>query len=322
MKKQLKTLGMVMVIGTSILFATGCSSTETTEDTSTEVTENNMDKEREIVKELLITSEEVYNKINKQMSSVNSDDFKTIKETDELSEEAKKISDDIDEYLDKGVWAEDTIEYKALLEMRNAHSIMYDSLQKIVVYLDEGGNYSDYKEFAELIKTSQKHFDTYVKEYKEKLGITDSDKETQNEKEEKETKKETKTAVCYDCAKTFPVDQMTFNGRSYHCGCSNEYCEECKKEIPYGEEVTVGDNCYLCKSCYKNYESEKTYQCEYCATKIKENQGYKLDGQLLCEGCYNRIMHNRQEESSSDTWTCPNCGRTNQGEVLCDCEME
>lgn len=53
---------------------------------------------------------------------------------------------------------------------------------------------------------------------------------------------------------------MTFNGRSYHCGCENEYCEECKKEIPYGEEVVVGDNSFLCKSCYK--KTQKSYKCD------------------------------------------------------------
>lgn len=321
MKKQLKTLGMIMVIGTSIMFATGCSSTTTTtQNSNTEVVKNDMDKERETVKDLLTTSEELYDEIAKTLQELEDQSFDTLKLIDELSEKAIELSKNIKTYLDKEIWTEDSIEYKALNEMQKALKLMRDGLQQEIVYLEDD-KYSSYKKFTEIIISSKEHYDNYKKEYKEKLGIV-VEKEKKDEKKESKDKKESKTAICYDCGKYYPVDKMTFNGRSYHCGCNNKYCEECKKEIPYGKEITVGDKCYLCRSCYNKSQDKKQYTCGNCSDPIKENEGYKLDGEVLCEGCYNRIMHNRQEESSNDSWTCPNCGRVNHGEVLCDCEME
>ena len=321
MKKQLKTLGMIMVIGTSIMFTTGCSSTTTTtQNSNTEVIKNDMDKERETVKDLLTTSEELYDEIVKTLQGLEDQNFDTLKLIDELSEKAIEVSKNIKTYLDKEIWTEDSIEYKALNEMQKALKLMRDGLQQVIVYLEDD-KYSSYKKSTEIIISSKEHYDVYKKEYKEKLGIV-VEKEKKDEKKESKDKKESKTAICYDCGKYYPVDKMTFNGRSYHCGCNNKYCEECKKEIPYGKEITVGDKCYLCRACYNKSQDKKQYTCGNCSAPINGNEGYKLDGEVLCEGCYNRIMHNRQEESSNDSWTCPNCGRVNHGEVLCDCEME
>ncbi|MCC3668632.1 hypothetical protein [Terrisporobacter mayombei] len=326
MKKQLKTLGMIMVIGASIMFTTGCSSTTTTtQNSNTEVTKNNMDKERETVKDLLITSEKLYNEILTTLSKeLENESFETLKLIDKLSGEAAESSKDIKTYLDKEIWTEDSIEYKALTEMQKSLTSVSDGLQKMIIYLEDE-KYSSYKKFTEVLLTAKEHYEVYKKEYKEKLGIVIEKEETENkDKKESKNKKETetKTAICYDCGKYYPVDKMTFNGRSYHCGCNNKYCEECKKEIAYGKEVTVGDKCYLCRACYNKSQDKKQYTCGNCSAPINGNEGYKLDGEVLCEGCYNRIMHNRQEESSNDSWTCPNCGRVNHGEVLCDCEME
>ena len=97
---------------------------------------------------------------------------------------------------------------------------------------------------------------------------------------------------CYDCGKYYPVSKMAFNGRSYHCGCANVYCEECKKEIPYGQEVNVGDQCWLCPSCYSQYENK--ISCAYCGAEA--NPELFVDGEMVCTGCYNRIMSNREAE--------------------------
>lgn len=318
LRRKIIGLGLAILIATSSLLTIGCSST--VKEGETKVVEVDLDKEIENVKKLLIAAEKTFNEIiNEIIESNITDNFTGQKLLDKSSSKAKEISDKIDAYLDKELWKEESTEYKALLEIRNSLSSLYEGLQKYIEYIDSG-KYSDYKEFTTAVTLSKEHYQNYVDNYKEELGIAYEKKEEKASKEiETESSKETETAVCYDCGKNYPLDKMTFNGRSYHCGCDNEYCEDCKKEIPYGEEVNVGDNCFLCKKCYKNYQSKLT--CEYCSTTIKSGNEYNLDGQILCEGCYNRIMLNRQEEESVGSWICPNCGNKNYGEVLCECEM-
>lgn len=313
LNKKITVLGLSILITVSSVLTIGCSNT--VKDSETKTVEVDLDKEKENAKKLLTTAEKTYNEIIDEVIELNiTDDFTTQKLLDKSSSKAEEISNKIDAYFDKELWKEESTEYKALLEMRNALASLYKGLQKSIEYIDSD-KYSDYKEFTTDVKLSKEHYQNYVDNYKEKLGIVYEKKE----EKEKKASKETETAVCYDCGKNYPVDKMTFNGRSYHCGCDNEYCEDCKKEIPYGEEVNVGDNCFLCKKCYKNYQSKLI--CEYCSTTIKSGNEYKLDSQILCEGCYNRIMLNRQEEESVDSWICPNCGNKNYGEVLCDCEV-
>ena len=45
------------------------------------------------------------------------EDLDSIKEIDKLGEETNEVCSDIDTYLEKELWTEDTIEYKALYEM-------------------------------------------------------------------------------------------------------------------------------------------------------------------------------------------------------------
>jgi hypothetical protein len=47
--------------------------------------------------------------------------------------------------------------------------------------------------------------------------------------------------ICYDCGEYFPPEYMTFNGRSYHCGCVNKsVCPECNNQL---NEYGICTNC-------------------------------------------------------------------------------
>lgn len=125
---------------------------------------------------------------------------------------------------------------------------------------------------------------------------------------------------CYDCGEYKPIKDMIFNGRSYYCGCANEYCEECKQEIPYGEENYVCDEVYLCDACYTNYLNEQYQQeqeqnnqvsCEGCGRMMDANEAYNSDGYNYCEDCYN---------NGAATWVCPNCGASVPNGEMCECE--
>lgn len=310
MKKQLKTLGMVMVLGASLMFATGCSSTTTPDGSNTKVTEQN---EQENVKELLISGEKMFDKIVEVLTT-DIEDLDSIKEIDKLGEETNEVCSDIDTYLEKELWTEDTIEYKALYEMRECLAAACEGISKNVEYL-ETGKYSSYKEFTMSFKLAKQHHDNYMEQYREKLGISYDKEESESKEEENktETKIESKKEIvekgqCYDCGEYFPVDKMTFNGRSYHCGCANVYCEECKKEIPYNQEIVVSDQTYLCPSCYN-----KQQHCESCGKVTSNLSNY--NGMKLCSDC-------QHDASMDETWICPDCGRENTGEVLCECEIE
>lgn len=77
-----------------------------------------------------------------------------------------------------------------------------------------------------------------------------------------------KNGQCYDCGEYYPISNMTFNGRSYHCGCAETLiiCEYC------GEEGHTEDECVG-----KAYDEElhDSWVCDICG---KENTG-----QVLCE---------------------------------------
>ena len=141
---------------------------------------------------------------------------------------------------------------------------------------------------------------------------------------------------CYDCGEYKLIKNMVDNGRSYHCGCSNEYCEDCKKEIPYGEEIIMGDNCYVCQSCYENYIKEEycpecdavrpiqhdcwdAYAyCNHCDCELNEGEVYYLDSQTVCKDCYNAYILYGAEEKD---YTCPDCGYHGPCGTLCDCDI-
>lgn len=111
-----------------------------------------------------------------------------------------------------------------------------------------------------------------IDEKKEEKPVEEPKKEEVKEPVKKEEPKKEEMGQCYDCGEYYPVKNMTFNGRSYHCGCADDkvYCGYC------GEEGHTEESCE-----WKVYDEE-------------------LD----------------------DVWVCPNCGRENVGQVLCECELE
>ena len=91
---------------------------------------------------------------------------------------------------------------------------------------------------------------------------------------------------CYDCGQYKPINKMVDNGRSYHCGCSNEYCEDCKQEIPYGQEHYVSEGTYLCDNCY----TEEDMICINCEQTLTKDEATNQNGNLFCVACYHDLF--------------------------------
>ena len=70
------------------------------------------------------------------------------------------------------------------------------------------------------------------------------------------TTNEEEMGQCYDCGEFKPVSEMTFNGRSYHCGCRPEgydtegYCSLCNEYTNSLRRTTLeGSQLDVCPSC-------------------------------------------------------------------------
>lgn len=83
-----------------------------------------------------------------------------------------------------------------------------------------------------------------------------ADTKKEDKKEEKATSVE--KGQCYDCGEYYPVSQMTFNGRSYHCGCVA--CELCGERMPK-DKVRYVDGTPMCKAC-EDWHNEENAQWE------------------------------------------------------------
>ena len=145
----------------------------------------------------------------------------------------------------------------------------------------------------------------------------DNKEEVKEEKREevKEEKREEAMAQCYDCGQYKPIKGMSFNGRSYHCGCANKCCLYCNQEIPYGKEICVDDTLYFCNVCYSEYmndiESSNQVQCDNCGESVHTDDTIEVDGYVFCSYCYN---------NGAATWTCENCGSVVPLGEMCECE--
>lgn len=165
-----------------------------------------------------------------------------------------------------------------------------------------------------------------------KLGFIEVDrytgKVTYNEINKENESKEENIGQCYDCGEYYPVSKMTFNGRSYHCGCYAGQCENCGSSVFY-EGYTIADEKFrihqsngysLCSECYE-IEQLELYgpKCDWCKVEIPVDcKSYTDNGEILCSNCY--IQYHDTVELNK-IWICPTCGRENQGEVLCECEQ-
>lgn len=105
---------------------------------------------------------------------------------------------------------------------------------------------------------------------KVKIDVPSEEKETGKEKLNEEEYKKEEMGQCYDCGEYYPVKNMTFNGRSYHCGCvdNREYCEYCSEEghteesckwKVYDEEL--GD-AWVCSNCGRENVGQVLCECE------------------------------------------------------------
>lgn len=294
MKSNLKALGMVLVLGGTLMF-TGCNGVDEAKsdlpknETKVEEKQETTEKDREELTNTLVDGANAYYDTLSSLEVLDYDnEGDVVKALSNLSKENKEATRNISNYIEKNIWDKDSIEYKALDTIGQANFKMSMGLDSMITYV-QTGDMDEFEESKEITIESKELYEKFRDEYASKLNVkfitNDEKKETETKKKKvkKEVKKE-KTGQCYDCGEYYPVSKMTFNGRSYHCGCANVYCEECKKQIPSGEETWVGDQCYLCKKCFEKSSLNNTQNAE--------------------------------------TWTCPNCGRQNVGEVLCDCEME
>lgn len=260
MKRNLKALGMVLVLGGTLMF-TGCSSTETpqssTEENKPQVEENVVNEEQK--EELRKTLSDGIGKYVDYMDTCNNMNYEDgadmAKAYSNVSKEVSETVDIFNVYVKRDLWEKGTTEYEALETVGGALTNLQTALDKAILYGNSGSD-RYYEEFKEALIASKECYDKFKDNYASKLNVEVKGFQKVEEKEEKQPKKESKKKVekgqCYDCGEYYPVSQMTFNGRSYHCGCANKYCEQCKKEIPYGEEIVMGDNCYLCEYCYNN----------------------------------------------------------------------
>ena len=76
------------------------------------------------------------------------------------------------------------------------------------------------------------------------------------------TSNEEEMGQCYDCGEFKPVSEMTFNGRSYHCGCRPEgydtegYCNLCNEYTNSLRRATLeGSQLNVCPSCLDSINS-------------------------------------------------------------------
>ena len=123
------------------------------------------------------------------------------------------------------------------------------------------------------------------------------DNKEENKKDNKEEKKKEEMGQCYDCGEYKPIKDMTFNGRSYHCGCTNKCCFYCNEEIPYGKEIRE-DDLYFCNACYSEYMNDKESEepilvCPGCDGSYYESDMIEEtnNGIMYCSDCYGRIMN-------------------------------
>lgn len=323
MLKQIKCLGLSILLGASLLF-TGCSNKNELTSTLT-----SMETEINTINDDIDTSD-TFDKIAIENAidemEIIQDEIRTEQSQYEKTDIEYKMFDELNTYLD----------YK--IELCEILVEMSDNMFETALLLDEyetkvntysekmnkaWDNYEAYKKELEITTTPIESTATNKLE-ETKVEDNKSDVQPDEEKQivcahcEKTFKKseiqrvgendicnkcyeaslngttvEQEVAQCYDCGDHKPVSQMTYNGRSYHCGCLVGQCEACGTSIFKGQ-VNYSNGHLLCAPCYQQ-EQDEMQQYE------KEN---------------NEILYGSDE----DNWSCPDCGYTGPLGTLCDCE--
>ena len=123
-------------------------------------------------------------------------------------------------------------------------------------------------------------------------------KDIKKEQVQKSNNKKEEMGQCYDCGEYYPVSQMEFNGRSYHCGCVA--CEVCgtrmnKKDVNYVDGFAM---CVPCKKWHneeiKQYEKEEgsseiVESCDNCGKSLTESEVHGIQASVYCGNCWNEL---------------------------------
>lgn len=133
---------------------------------------------------------------------------------------------------------------------------------------------------------------------KEEEPLEDYLKSIYREKKSKDVNKE-EMGQCYDCAEYYPVSQMEFNGRSYHCGCVA--CEVCGTRMKK-KDVNYVDGFAMCDPCKKwhneemeQYEKEEegsleiVESCDNCGKGLTESEVHGIQASVYCGDCWNEL---------------------------------
>ena len=338
MLKQIKALGVGLFLGAS-LFVTGCSNIDKLTSTLT----NLETKYYEINDNMVEASETLDSVIIKEAI----EDFELLQE--EIKKEQSNYEDDETEYkmFDK---FNRTISYKIegcelVLDVTDniLAATLNPTLEDKVNTITEGMNkafeaYENYKEELGIetnpIKSRAIKEETKVSEEKETKVSEEKETQLEEGKEEivdqnkyqdtclrcnKKTLVDKETNLCdnckdygqcYDCGEYKLIKNMTYNGRSYHCGCIEETvtynCVECGAEIVLDADADAMD---LCNDCIN--KAEQTRQCDQCFNMININEMQEIDGCYYCPTCI---------ANGAGTYICDYCGKAIYYGTMCECE--
>ena len=343
MLKQIKTLGLSIVIG---MMMVGCSGEKF------EVTLEGY--EREIV-QLMDDYYDIEIKLDKETNE------QTLETVNNEMDKVKEVKSDLDKELKD--YERGTDEYRLLDSLYNLTNELEDCYDVYVevITLDIEGSMDP----LTMITTAasgvdeelemEEEFEEY-KELKKELGIEDvlestemeeeqetkevAEQEKPEEQKQEEKKVETKQTYCewceantnhnsnehigqcYDCGEEKPAGQMTYNGRSFHCGCIVAYCEECGSGLTEESKVKMGDMLF-CRSCYDNRMAltEPVAECYECGTGMTAAHDiYYYFDQPVCSACYNSLTSNNCSVCGGDTEG--NDIYHNDARYCLDCYME
>ena len=336
MLRQIKTLGLGLLLSSSLI-AAGCSNIDELTTTLTNMEtkyyeiHDNMDEASEtldpvIIKEAIEDFESLQEEIETEQANYEKDETE-YKMFDEFN---RTISYKI-EGCELVLYTTDNILAAAL------DPTLEDKLNTITEGMDKAWEaYENYKKELGIVTTPIKSTVSKEEATVEEKEEVKQEKETEKEYVKKETVdpdkyqgkcnrcgKETildnETGMCdnckdygqcYDCGEYKLINNMTFNGRSYHCGCAEETvtysCVECGAEIVLDADADAMD---LCNDCIN--KAEQTRQCDQCFNLININEMQEIDGCYYCATCI---------ANGAGTYPCDYCGKAVYYGTMCECE--
>lgn len=225
MLKQIKTLGMVLVIGGALLITTGCGSSVDLEGTGNDI--KDAVSYEDDLQDILIDGANVYiNAYNTLGSLVDFDESERLNQVNNLYNETEKSCNEILDIYKKTNWSEDSVEYKASDTLGQALNKMNESLNYLIKY-KETNDYNYITQYQETVIVSKVNYDEFTK-YAGELDIVFTE----------ENNEEVETNVNNQAGKKYGYS----------------YCDSCGVVLVKGEEYIVGDSTYLCEQCFNENE--------------------------------------------------------------------